>query len=283
MSFLCKYMCCVEVSIINVKDHCYTLSWGWEANAVPIPKLAGWLVRLLSLEAVVIQVDNLQHWVHMAAPHILAAQGFVLQKVLQGEESTWQPQSRGCKCRAVLAKGTRYHRRGEEQHNCTSSTETLLLLHVQLWSSSSSTLSLPRHPLTGKRALTALYDSLQTPSCWARLSPLLSLVLALSPLFGVQPHSRSEHHTATELTRCLVPPALPVCHPLPSTSLQLSLFIKVQPSAQQSQEITSPTEKPHHAPGTQCSTEIFLWKKQNIPLKLLLSPLEVGCSALLQK
>lgn len=124
---------------------------------------------------------NPQRWVHMAAPHMLAAKGYVLQEVLQGKESTWKAQPRGCRCRPVMAKGTRYHGRGEEQqHCCTPSTETLLLPYVQL--QSSSTLSLPQHSETGKRPLTALYDSLQMSSCRPRLSSLLlSLVLCSLP------------------------------------------------------------------------------------------------------
>lgn len=254
MSFLCKYMCCVKVYIINVKDHCHTLSWGWEANAVSWFSWSDcchwrlWLFRFI----------NLQHWVHMAAPHMLAAQGYVLQEVLEGKESTWKPQPRGCRCRAVLAKGTRYHRKGEEQ--CAA------LLHIQHWNTPAPTCS-SRAPVeapspchstqTGKRALTALYDWLQMFSCdpGSALSfPHLSS--ALSSFFGVQPHSHLEHHTSTEVTHCL----MPRCHSLPSTSLQLRFF---HSSPAQRPAITRKHFSQRKAPASTC----YLVQDRDIPLK----------------
>lgn len=104
---------------------------------------------------------------------------------------------------------------------------------------------------------------------------------ALSPFFGVQPHSCSEHLTAIEwdTVGATVPLTLPVCHPLPSSSL--NFFIKVQLSVQQSPETTPPTGKPHHAPAPQCSTEIFLWRKQKYSSETsaLTSGREVLCTA----
>lgn len=109
---------------------------------------------------------------------------------------------------------------------------------------------------------------------------------ALSPFFGVQPHSPSEHHTAMELTHCL----LPQCHlpclcvmPFPPHPYSLVFSLKSSP--------VSSNHKKSHLLQKSSIMHLLLSavqrysseRSRNIPLKLLLSPVEVGCCALLQK
>lgn len=280
-------MCCVKVCIINVKDHCYTLSWGWEANAVCFPKPAGWLVRLLSFEAVLIQVySSTALGTHGSTSHpgstgICSAGGFA------GEGKHMETSAQGLQVQSCAGKKNQVpgERRGAA------------LLRVQHWNTPApprAALELQQQHLLLATALWDRQDGSYS-SLWftsnvllqtqAQLSPSLTYPL-LSPLSLVFSPTIAQSTTqpwSDTLFGATVPLTLLCVTPFPPHPYSLIFSLKSTPVSSNNQKSfllqKSPTMHLLLSAAQRYSSE----RSRNIPLKLLLSPVEVGCSALLQK
>lgn len=221
----------------------------------------------------------------MAASHILAAQGYVLQEVCRGRkahgklspgaavaELCWQKESGTTG--EVRSSSTAAH--PALKHSCSPTCNSRAPAGAPC--PCHSTLRQARGLL-----LLSLIHFKRPPADPGSALSSSHLSSALSPFFGAQPHSHLEHHTATELTECLCHGAThPACvspHPHPYSFVFSVKSSPVSSNHQKSLLQKSPIKHLLFSAAQRYSSE----RSRNIPLKLLLSPVEVGCSALLQK